>query len=127
MVGLVCQFIDVDFAEVACNADHIVESTERFSRQSGCQDDAAHAGEAEQIRRTAHQLRSAASNLGLQRVMQACRRLEDAAREGMLTAAQRVLLISQLLESIPEGIEALEHWLGSPDEGPQDAALSASR
>ncbi|SEA81646.1 two-component system, OmpR family, sensor histidine kinase TorS [Acidovorax soli] len=89
--------------------------------------DAEQAADAEQIRRTAHQLRSAASNLGLLRVMQACRRLEDAVGEGMLTTAQRVLLISQLLEAIPEGIEALERWLPPTGEGRQDAALSASR
>ena len=59
--------------------------------------------------------------------MQACRRLEDADGEGMLTAAQLPLLISQLLEAIPEGIEALERWLGPSEEGRQDAALSASR
>ena len=90
-------------------------------------EEAAKAADTEQIRRTAHQLRSAASNLGLLRVMQACRRLEDAVREGMFTAAQRPLLISQLLEAIPEGIEALERWLGAPDEGYQAAALSTSR
>lgn len=59
--------------------------------------------------------------------MQACRRLEDAAREGVLTQAQRPLLAGQLLAAIPEGIEALERWLGAPGEGPQAAPWSASR
>ncbi|MDD2712520.1 MAG: Hpt domain-containing protein, partial [Simplicispira sp.] len=88
---------------------------------------AAQAADTEQIRRTAHQLRSAASNLGLVRVMQACRRLEDAVREETLTAAQRPVLIGQLLQSLSEGTEALERWLDAPGQGGQDAALSASR
>ena len=88
---------------------------------------AAQAAEIEQMQRIAHQLRSAASNLGLVRVMQACQRLEDAAREGVLTQAQRPLLAGQLLAAIPEAVEALERWLGAPGEGPQAAPWSASR
>lgn len=88
---------------------------------------AAQSADIEQMQRIAHQLRSAASNLGLVRVMQACRHLEDATRAGALTQAQCPLLTGQLLAAIPEGIKALERWLSLPGEGPQGAAWSTNR
>lgn len=70
--------------------------------------------DAEQVRRTAHQLRSAASNLGLLRVMQACRQLEDAARSSNPAKGPAALPVNPLLETLTPAIEALERWLDTP-------------
>lgn len=87
--------------------------------------DKSQAADTDQVRRVAHQLRSAAGNLGLLRVMQACRRLEDAAREG--APAVGSLPINPLLDAIAPAIEALERWLDAQDRGLQTEPLSASR
>lgn len=76
--------------------------------------DGTHAADAEQVRRTAHQLRSAASNLGLLRVMQACRQLEDAARASNPATGPASLPVNPLLETLTPAIEALERWLDTP-------------
>jgi len=85
--------------------------------------DAVKAGDNELLRRTAHQLRSAASNLGLLRVMQACQQLEDAA--GAKAEAGCPPPIEPLLLAMPEGIAALERWLESDREQPQEGTLPA--
>ena len=76
--------------------------------------DETQAADAELVSRTAHQLRSAASNLGLLRVMQACRQLEDAARASNPATGPAVLPVNPLLETLTPAIEALERWLDTP-------------
>lgn len=85
----------------------------------------------EQVGRLAHQLRSAAANLGFAAVMEDCRRIELAAAQAGSVDAGLPAMLEQLRQDCRLSTHALEDWLGPSTAGAAqgygDPAPSASR
>ena len=68
-------------------------------------------GELEPLGKMAHKLRSAAGNLGLLRVMDDCRRIEQAVKAADQPVASLAPLVAQLAGQCSQAANALEQWL----------------
>ena len=78
--------------------------------------DALCRGDLALIGRLAHKLRSAVGNLGLLRVMEDCRQVEQAAKDGGQAAAEMPQLVSRLAHDCSRSADALEQWLTRADQ-----------
>ncbi|MDD2729288.1 ATP-binding protein [Malikia sp.] len=74
--------------------------------------------------RLAHKLRSAAGNLGLLRVMEDCRQVEQAAKDGGQAVAKMSPLVSRLAQDCGRSADALEQWLTRADQAGRGEASS---
>lgn len=74
--------------------------------------------------RLAHKLRSAAGNLGLLRVMEDCRQVEQAAKDGGQAVAKMSQLVSRLAQDCGRSADALEQWLTRADQAGRGEASS---
>lgn len=74
--------------------------------------------------RLAHKLRSAAGNLGLLQVMEDCRQVEQAAKDGGQPVAEMPQLVSRLAQDCGRSADALEQWLTRADQAGRGEASS---
>lgn len=74
--------------------------------------------------RLAHKLRSAAGNLGLLQVMEDCRQVEQAAKDGGQAVAEMPQLVSRLAQDCGRSADALEQWLTRADQAGRGEASS---
>jgi HPt (histidine-containing phosphotransfer) domain-containing protein len=90
--------------------DELIDSfLDDSPRQLAAMQQALSAGNAEDLRRAAHSLKSNSANFGAQTLSQMCRELEELGRNGALdSAAGRVAMILAEYQRVKNALEAIK-------------------